>query len=441
MCMISMTDALNRLLNFINDSSASDSESEPDIETTIANIAALDVPAAVVAPPAQVKIYEYDSDYNILDPLIRDEFKNEIIYNETEIFTAPVSTTNTMEGFMSNVSIHEQVIIEEIEPDDCIVVIRCNYGKLVYPGYVEPVKIKKTNRGRKKRTKQKKPRKKQGFGTDFSSQITFMGISPENPDKVYKFKIFRTGVLQLPGAQQDRIDDVVYCAKHIATLLNNCLHPNEQNPAKLTHVVNINPVMKNYKFRIKMGKNNVIDMEMLKEILALEWLAQLRGAAAPDGLKKILGDVECERRRDDYPSETPRIFLVKYTQQETKLSVIFDTPIKNNANKKTRVNIFMRGKVNILGAFYAESTRNIIDYIHDIFLSNDLIVEEYIPPTTLEWTQNVADPPPNSPSWLKWHRPIPMITDDDLDSIIAVAADEVEAKSAAALEYIASLGD
>lgn len=381
--------ALGKLLNLIDNEDGSDSEDldnllhAPDVVAMIADIAAMDVPPAEIPVPQKVEIYEYDPTENVLDPIVRERFRTENIFDETDLFTQPVSTTNTMEGFMSNVAFHEREFIDELDPTEYIVVTRCNYGKSVYAGYVEPAILRKTNRGRKKRVKQKKPRKKQGTGTDFNSQVTFIAVPPRiivpSDDiipipcttKVYKFKIFRTGKLQLPGARQENIEDVVACSKKIAEMLNYHLHMFEQNPARLTNVININPVMKNYKFSMKLQSGYLIDLELLREILAREWLAQLAGES--------IG--------------APPIFIVKYTLQETKLSITFDTPILGKPNKKTRINIFVRGKINILGAFKAEATNEIITYLHRIFKDNpSIIAEEYVVPETLVWEQNIEDP-------------------------------------------------
>lgn len=416
--------ALGKLLNLIDNGDGGwgdDSDSDLDnvvlpdtIAAAIADIAALQPPVVEVPEPQKVEIYAYDPTENVLDPNVRERFKTENIFDETDLFTRPMSTTNTMEGFMSNVSFHEKDFIDDLEPTEYVVVTRCNYGKSVYDRYDEPAALKKTNRGRKKRVKQKKPRKKQGAGTDFNSQISFISVPPRIADmyedvipsstKVYKFKIFRTGKLQLPGARQENIEDVVACAKKIAEMLNYHLHTFEQNPARLTNVININPVMKNYKFSLKLPRGYLIDLELLRELLAKDWLAQL--AMRPE---EKLG--------------APTIFIVKYTMQETKLSITFDTPILGKPNKKTRINIFVRGKINILGAFKAEATTKIVSYLHDIFMANPaLIAEEYIVPETTVWEQNIEDPPEYSqPDY--WMELMPKLHESDYEEILNVGGE------------------
>lgn len=330
-----------RLLDYINDS---DPEPEPAPE-----------------PPLEVIIEPPPPDLADIENLVIEEnrriFRDEFIYKETNIFTAPQSTTNTMEGFLSNVAFHEQELIKILVPNEHIVMCRCNYGKVVHPNYVEPVKEKKSNRGRRKKEKRKKLRKKQGDGLDFNSQITFVVQCASA--KVYKFKVFRTGKLQLPGVRQNAIDDVIECIGKLAQYLSGFLK--EQ-----IEVVCLNPVMKNYKLAVKLRRNHIIDMEKLKAILLQNRTLQFGH---------------------------PEIFMVKYTRQDTKLSIKFSTPIKKNEKKKTRINIFMRGKINILGAFDTKTTSKICEYLHYLFdkYYDELVVPEGVLEEYIENIEPIPD--------------------------------------------------
>ena len=370
--------------------------------------------------PLMVEVVEFDEKNNVLDPIICEEFRLECIFDETDIFTKPVSTTNTMEGYLSNVKFHERDLIEELIPDEDMVLYHCNYGRVKYDGYTEPVKERKTNRGRKKKEKKKKLRKKQGTGNDFNSQITFVvrstkaeepvdGIVPYN-SQVYKFKVFRTGKLQLPGVHQSNINDVICCTKKIAQIMNFHLHPGVIDSTKLTNVINVNPVMKNYKFIAKLLPGRIIDLEALKQILTAEKVMQK-------------DDPDYYLNRPDHPG----LFMVKYTRQDTKLSIKFSTPIFKDPKKRTRINIFMRGKINILGAFCAKVTRQICDYLHWVFEQNyDQIIvtegsDDSIPIIT--WVENIeqytdeeSDDMINS--FINWLPKLPETTEDDYINIL-----------------------
>ena len=326
-------------------------------------------------------VFDFDKDNNILDNEVREKFTIDITSNDTNLFSNPISTTITMEGYISNVRFHEANFINELNADEDIVQIKCNFGKKIYEGYIEPVKIKRTNRGRKKKEKKKKQRKIQGDGTCFNSQITFVVRSQEQKllekkvadgvdgiedelIKVYKFKVFRPGKIQLPGVKPKSLSDVIVCADKIVDLLNLHLHPGIEDDSRICKLININPVMKNYKFFVKIEVNQLIDLDLLKKILLAERLLQFQ---QEDEVENNLY----------YHSAMPHpsIFDVKYTREETKLSIKFHTPILGKIKKRTRVNIFMRGKINLLGAFDEDITRQIYEYLLDLFELNycDLI--------------------------------------------------------------------
>jgi hypothetical protein len=363
-------------------------EYDEDMEAFIAQVAGL-APAEVNidVEPSTINVADFDPDYNLLDPEIRARYNQEgSLMDENDIFTGSISTTDTLEGYLSNVKTHEEQLIQELEPDCHFVMFKCNYGVVKYSGYTEPVKQKKSNRGRKKKEKKKKIRKRQGNGGSFNSQVSFIVLSSEVPDpeihnngivpygaKVFKFKVFRNGMIQLPGVKPNSVNDVIECARRIAEKVNWHLHMFDDNPANQTRVININPVMRNYKFTLKIPVGKIIDLRKLQIILQNE----LRGknlTTGPDG--------EIFKSRPMHPP----IFSVKYDRQDTKISIKFSTGIYKKPKKKTRINIFMRGKINILGAFASHVTRQICDYLYWIFKSfPDIIVQEgvkIIPQTT-----------------------------------------------------------
>jgi hypothetical protein len=313
-----------------------------------------------------IEVYPYDPESNMVNPMIRAEFKSETIFRETEIFTAPQITTITMEGFLSNVNCHEEQLIADLEADCEFVRIKCNFGEKRYPLYTPPVKVKKSNRGRKKKPPKERKRKKQGSGECFNSQTTFVmpsshvklidGVVPSDAP-TYKFKVFRTGKIQLPGLLTTTvIDDVMVLTSRLVTLLNFHLHTCEDDITKMSRLINLNPVMKNYKFETKLHENWILDLAYLREILQED---RARVAEVPaEGAEDI---------------DVPKIFDIKYTRQETKLSVRFSTPVPGNLKKRVRVNIFKSGKINILGGRTKKTTDAICEYIHNLFLTHNRV--------------------------------------------------------------------
>jgi hypothetical protein len=310
-------------------------------------------PVNIEPKPIMIEVYPFDPDGNMVVESIREEFKNEVIFRETDIFTAPEITTITMEGFLSNVNCHEEDLIADLEADEEFVRIKCNFGEKVYPGYIPPIKTKKSNRGRKKKPPKVHKRKQQGTGECFNSQTTFVMPSTKTvitdgkvptDATIYKFKVFRTGKIQLPGLRTTTvIDDVMELTKRLVLLLNFHLHTCETDITKLTKLINLNPVMKNYKLRTKLKENWIIDLATLRQLLHMN--------RNPGG-------------------DCPKIFDVKYTRQQTKLSVQFSTPVYGNIKKRVRVNIFQSGKINILGGHSKQTTDAICEFIHDLFKQN-----------------------------------------------------------------------
>ncbi len=378
---------------------------DEDVDRLIQDVEQLEPPPVNIRERKDmVEIEDFDETNNMLNINVREGFRCETVYDETHLFTEPISTTNTMGGYISNVSFHERELIEELDPDDRIVMYRCNYGHLKYTHYIEPTKQKKTNRGRKKKEKKKKMRKKQGNGTDFNSQTTFVVRSTLSPDpgdgiipastKVYKFKVFRTGKIQLPGVHHHNIDDVIACAREIVSVLNFHLHTFEMNPAKISNLINVNPIMKNYKFIIKLMPGHIIDMRMLKYIIDQHNDLEMPepGTAEFKELREYLADKTYYDYADLRPQGYPPVFSTKYSRRDTRLSIKFSTPIYKKQKKRTRINIFMRGRVNILGAFHAHATRAICDYLHwiiemyyyDIVVPEGGVAEEEPP-----WEENI----------------------------------------------------
>jgi len=319
------------------------------------------IPEPAKIEPTMVLVEEFDAKYNILVHVIREEFKREIVFDNCDLFTNPQPTTLTIDGFLTNVRMHENELINVLEPTPTIVVLDCNFGTKIYPGYTPPVKVKNTNRGRKRIIKPKSTRKVQGSGRCFNSQLTFetlRSVVSKTGATTYKFKLFRNGRLQLPGAKPEIVEDIIEKAYLIVDVMNHSLHDGELDIGKKTNISNMNTVMKNYKFYTLLAKNQLIDLGALKKILLQH---------------KIL-------EQPDSPPRPP-IIDVKYTGEDTNVSVIFSTPTAKKPSKYVRVNIYMSGKINILGSYYDLVTKQMCEYLYYIFKKHpEIIITKAEPP-------------------------------------------------------------
>lgn len=259
--------------------------------------------------------------------------------------TVPVATTFTIEGKIANVCFNEVGLIDELVPNEHIVKIGCNFGEHMFDGYTDPVKIRKSNRGRKAQPKKTK-RKSQGSGKYFNSQITMVArdtvdnelyATPHMPclkDEdgndywhiLYKYKIFRNGDIQLPGAKPDYIAHVPKFIKIIAEMLGGT-SANIAPPNETTHTSSLSVVMLNYKFKFNAGANQNIN------------LAALAGL-----LRELVGT------NTAHDIIFPTMFDVDYSAESTRIAVQFSTPTAKKPNRKTLVRIFRKCKINILGA-------------------------------------------------------------------------------------------
>lgn len=304
---------------------------------------------------------------NLLDEEIRKEVVSEVIFPGSDILTPLENTTNTLDGKLHNVSFHEAELIKKCFYTPHVINISCNYGEVVNPNYHPPV-ITKTTRGRKKKEKPPKTRKEQGDGSSFNSQISFAVLPRANPvsegdgichTKPYKFKVFRPGQVQLPGAKLCDLEDIIDRSALMVDCLKKVLGCDD------IYLYQLNAIMKNYKFLLKMPRGAILDLNRLKEVMRAK----------------------------------KNVFMMKYSRQESKLAIVFSTPTASDPEKTARVNIFTSGKINILGAYENKYTKEICDtfneslrahYSHLVLKEND---------TSRAWEWNI-DPVP-ADAWEK----------------------------------------
>ena len=198
-------------------------------------------------------------------------------YTDDIIFTELINSTCSIQAKLSNVKFKEEDLIHDLYCEKNIVAIDCNYGHIRLRFYKSPTKNKTSNRGRKKKEIKKKPRKNQGDGTCFGSQISFVIVidverkKPEKLDKYsntaitiddqyesifkeYKIKLFRTGVIGIPGVIKEDYSD----AKEVIGMLVGYLNKIMYKSKNIIQVLDVFPVMKNYKFRLLENKRTDI---------------------------------------------------------------------------------------------------------------------------------------------------------------------------------------
>jgi len=174
----------------------------------------------------------------------------------------------------------------------------------------------KKKRGRKKKDKNKNniiPRKLQGSGVSFNSQISISVKSFKYNHKIYNIKWFRTGTLGCPG-----ILDIEDLKDSLNYLIDKLSHNFKQ---KIT-LMYINSNMINYKTFFTKNENNIIKLNNLAHIL---------NNNHPDILHKS---------------------IVMNPEKNNSISIRFKNDTSSNINKKDYlVEIFLSGKLNLKGIF------------------------------------------------------------------------------------------
>lgn len=206
--------------------------------------------------------------YNGTTPKLIEQYNRRINHirqllgNRPPLFAPLKPSTLTAQGFMTNISFKESTIFKLLdEPRGHIMKIGCNFGEKFNPKYKNPAPKKTSGRGRKPKKKNKSRRKTQGTGKYFASQITF---EIEHPDTkhIYKIKLFRNGVFQVPGVREPSMIDLVKPIK----ILQEYLISNFQEQVE---VENFMAVMRNYKSHL-VNQHFHVNMERLEEIILME---------------------------------------------------------------------------------------------------------------------------------------------------------------------------
>lgn len=323
-----------------------------------------DIPPHLQGLP-RTKLAKYNKEMDLLYPEVLEREMNEYL-PPTRLLTSPINCLEVCSGFISNIRIHERELVERATPNADTPVFNSNFGRKMYEHYMHPVPPPKTNRGRKPKKTATKQRKRQGNGNDMASQASIHVRSRVSelahgyiisPDALmYKMKVFCTGDVQVPNASQVDLNDMLICTRDVLVgELNKMIHGGEP-VSKLLYMV---PTLKNYKMNINLPKDYVIDLTYLKRLL-LDVQAAECGLGSPGLLRKPLSSAPAH----------PSILHVIYTRKDSNLAVLFSTPTPQLPDKKLRFNIYIDGRVTILGGLYMSMTSAIYYFIDWIMETN-----------------------------------------------------------------------
>ncbi|GFR88328.1 BA71V-B263R [Elysia marginata] len=339
----------------------------------------------------------------------------------------------TFEAVLTNINLTHEALIELLEPKGAIKALNCNFGHKVQPGYERFGKKPKPARevhvargGSLTRGRQLTPavvrlRKPQGDATCFNSALEVTIIpGPEdnppaavqkylaqNPNKHYAVKSFpTTGKTQVPGVVCASLEDGSYVARLWAKFLTEA--GIAANPEEPITVARETPIMLNFKYflyrrdeRVILNLSAVADhLETAKS--AYEFAERTRGiekaelAVAEKMFKTANRDAWSIYEGAEKSSELPfPVREIKRVQDGQNISFKFVSP----AGKKVRVNMFYRGKVNILGSADFETPKAIYAYLSALVSSRwEKLVSIQPLPDQARRTHGASKPKPKSSS-------------------------------------------
>ena len=294
-------------------------------------------------------------------------------------------------------------------PHGPLVAVNSNFGHACQPGYEHLLKAPKPpppeRRMPARPARLGRPRRVQGDGTCFNSAveptlaIDHPGISA---DKTYKCKCFSTtGEVQVPGVICPRLSDGPAVVKALVEYLNELNVGDFEAPAgeapageapaveapageapageapageapageapageprrlKIT-VISEQPKMLNDKFSV-----NCSSPRLLINLHALAaYMQKLE-------LAKVVEGMDLTDELVESFAGWPAIILPPYPVRETKAPTD-DVKVSfrfHGANRAPRINIFQKGKINILGSDSTESSQRIYDFFVQLFTGN-----------------------------------------------------------------------
>ena len=329
--------------------------------------------------------FSVNDDMNLFE--LYEKFQN----IENDIFTPLISSTITVKGSMSNISFNEKEKIKTFEMPKCgnIVKICCNYGEIINENsnYVPPPpKVKSSNRGRKPKIKTPSTRNtKEPFTGLFNSQLTFV-LYNEDTCKIYKVKLFRNGVFQIPGSGIPDISDLV---KPINTLKKYLISQFLDENIKVNYLIS---VMRNYICRLK-NKNQFIKLNELENILKKRKKENLIdnilhkfletnknkflekyniSLKTIDFIKEYIGEYENNIQVAEIQNNCERYF---------GLIIKFNRPVPWKINKRTTIKILKSGKINIDGSNSIKESIELYLWLINLFIKHK---DEIIYDSTIE---------------------------------------------------------
>lgn len=310
-----------------------------------------------------IKIYDGTTNDSRIEHKVKIAHLQKLNKGKPNMFTPLQPSTLTAQGQMTNIGFMEKDLIDMLSPlPKHMLMIGCNYGEKFHPDYVAPTKKKTSGRGRKPKPKKKTKRKVQGSGRYFSSQITFVMEHPDTKN-VYKIKLFRNGVFQVPGVKNPDMMDLV---KPIEILRKYLAY----NFGEDVQILNFMAVMRNYKARL-VNENYHVHLAKLEELILKEKTNRDYGNFI-DYMLQSINKGYASKIKDRVGTFNPmNIAEMTYNADRcVSLIIKFYRPNMIKPKKKTTVKLLKKGKINFDGGNSEQEIielYNWLQYIYNLY--------------------------------------------------------------------------
>jgi len=306
-------------------------------------------------------------------------YKEKILYFQNKIqdkdrlFNKLQPSTLTARGEMTDIVFNEKELISNLVPLDeksPILKIGCNYGEITNPKFIPKVIPKKTGRGRKPKEKSQTRRKLQGNGKYFSSQITFIIENEKkeetkdtdyNLNKPFKIKLFRNGVIQVPGIRTSSMLDLVSPVDALRKYLETVF----KHSIKVKKFI---AVMRNYKTSL-INKNYHVNLVKLEELILKEKNDQ-RNKKFIQYMTDFMDDTHKNKINELTENYNPmNIAEITYNTDRCFCLIIkFYRPSLNDKTKKTTVKLLKKGKINFDGGNSEQEVEELYTWLENLYI-------------------------------------------------------------------------
>jgi len=305
----------------------------------------------------------------------KEKFTRNVANSYESILYPPKLFTATVSGTLRNypADLSEKDLFAALDPHGNIMELDCGQGNKKNPQYEYVLAnniVKKGNRGRPKKIREKSTRKvpNGSSGDKMQSQLTFLFISKERRNdkktvhgfKEWKYLLFRKGKIHLAGLEADYMEENNKNINDIIDSLNKLLYPTlspVEDADKVISLAKLKLNNVNYKFFLRINKGQFIHHKTLENVFRL--------VKAEDEKELQPGNCKCKekfcrkckiRKMIDSMSDVvadikthplhphPKICEVIPTRGN-KLSIKIATPFPQKPNKYMRVEMFSASEI------------------------------------------------------------------------------------------------